>query len=496
MMFSIFSCSKKPANPLEEAILATDWKGIVSQCQKADSTFQNPVYRALAGHAAIMLNNNNLSFVLLQLVSADSVGKRNWAVWTGNFAERFPKSAVANYLYGDALMRNGDRAKGLESFNKAISLDSDFALAFNARGQLYMFSKDTKKAMVEFSEAVKRAPGVAEFYASRATTYYLGHTPEGAYTDFSKAVDLSPNFALAINGKACAAFYSFSDSTQANSSIDSVSKGLQKALTKFDLPVIRENMRSIILEIENSFYPDLVESPKFKYSDFLDYAKLRDLSIQNSSDIFRVLLKKPLPDMIRHDLLMEINKLLGIGNLSESLLHNSAIPDSLRKRITMASLPAGEKKSHEQVMLKNRLIFEKLYPGLIASYKDRIPGMHLDVKTFNNFIKDSYTGIKQFLQNAPMKEAKVAGYALNQVERAVSLGLETHNAYQQLNKINNDPTYLHQLDQMKTRDPAMYQRLRPQDQPGGAWADIRRKKVDDGKPYSLICLYTLGYENK
>lgn len=504
----LFSCVERPGNTLEKTILNKNWKGIFMECQTSDSTLKDPVIKAIVAHTSIMLNKNNISFVLLNYINGDSTSRRLWQAWTTDFVTRFPKEAIAHYFHGDAMMRNGDKSEALRSFEKSVSLDPDFALAYNARGLVFSLETDKSRSCQDFNKAIELNPDVAEFYASRATMFYNGKAPEAALKDYSKAVELSPDFALSINGKACSRFYSISNGESSVTSLDSISSGLYCALQKLNLSLIQANIRSIILEFENNFFPDQVETPRFKISDFLDWQRLRSLSVNNTSDVLRNLLKKPLPEKIDIAFLNEINSLLVKRSLFQPLLQNKNISDSIGAIISVESraYKSNDKKSSEQTAVINRLIFEKIYPGLIASFKERIPGMHITSKSFSaENIGDFAHGIRQGVKDIPsfgklgdmhpaVNATKAIAYGAASIVEAASLTKQIYNANHELNKINHDPIYQGQLEKFKTTNPDLYNRLKPD--PGGALADVKRKMIFDEKPYSLICAYSLGYENK
>jgi tetratricopeptide (TPR) repeat protein len=123
----LLSCKEKPRNAIEKTILNYDWKGIVNECKKIDPSLESPVNKALVGHASIMLNRNNESFVLFNFLDLDRKGMKMLQKWTDDLTKRFPKNAIAFYLKGDALVRNGDRKEALQCFEKSISLDKSFS---------------------------------------------------------------------------------------------------------------------------------------------------------------------------------------------------------------------------------------------------------------------------------------------------------------------------------------------------------------------------------
>jgi len=481
---------------LETAIIANDWKGIFDECRKTDSLLLKPETAALMGHAGIMLNRNNESYILLSFISIDSTRRRGWQNWTADFQKKYPKHAIAWYFQGDAFMRNNEKEKAIEDFSKAIEIDPKFALALNARGVAYSLNKDSLKTQQDFKAACEANPTIADFFANRAADYYLGKAPEAAYKHYSKAVELSPDFAIALNGKACSLFFLRSG----GNSIDSVSYYYSKAIEGLDIPVFRSNIRTIVLEIENSMYPDQVETPYFKVSDFLDWQKLRKRSITDSLDFFSYFLKISLPEILNVSFINQVNTLIARDNLFLSYLENKSTPDSIRNFIVKAKDKMGV-KGKDQNLVQNRLSFEMIYSGLIAPYKQRIPGMNVLSQAFSaENIGNAARATQKLIEDMPqttipeVEAIKYAGHTAARVVEVGSLVKQIYDTKIELNRINSDPTYNSQLQAIKARDPAMYERLKPD--PGGALADVQRKMIDDAKPYSLICLNSFGYDAK
>jgi tetratricopeptide (TPR) repeat protein len=518
----LFSCSNKnlPKNSIESALLAQDWKTVFEECKKADSLFKKPETAALMGHAAIMLNKNNQSYILFDFLKSDSTRTKGWLNWTDGFQKQFPKRAIAHYFQGDANMRNGNKAKAIECFTAAIKIDPKCALAFNARGTIYALDKDKINASKDLYAACSIDSTVAEFFASRGNMYFTIKTPETSFKDFNKALKLNPTFSLALNGKACSRFFN-PDKEVNEQELDTISYYFESASNQLNIPIINTNFRSMILEIENKMFPNEQKTPLFRGSDFLDWNILRIKSLNDKYDLFVALFKAPLPETLNSQFLITINTLLSNNNLYSNYLNNKAIPDSIKKIITIAlniSLIPGNNEL-EKTKCKNRLVLEKYYSGLIATFVKREPGTTVSEKVSEyarNTQRDAVDAPKNILDHIGMDvkgtKISVGGFIRENVKNAakiVEAGAEAITVGQtgsslKRTQAENNANLENYKNNLKANDPKRYnEELRNGkldrmsgkfDNPGGAIAEIRRIFVDNDTPYFLLTINSLGYE--
>ena len=186
------------------------WEKVIDQCGTDEQVRNDPVLRAIKGHACLAVNRNKESLGLLLSIGGEE-GKQRWQEWAASFAERNPSSAMALYFSGDASARVGEWGRAeraydlaIEDFRERSPQPAVLALVYNARGVLHGVhgARDVSKA--DLQQACRLTPWLADAWASLGTLKLQHRATKGALKDYVRALDLSPDFALAENGRACA----------------------------------------------------------------------------------------------------------------------------------------------------------------------------------------------------------------------------------------------------------------------------------------------------
>jgi tetratricopeptide (TPR) repeat protein len=159
----------------------------------------------LTGHAKLATNDNNASLLSFIAASKNPEILKQWEKWTENFLKQHQNSPIALYLAGDAKARLGKIEEAIAYFDKAIALDGNFALAYNARGVLYALKEDRNKAYFDLLQATDKDRNLADAYVNLGTLAVLQESSinlgSGALDAFGKALAINPEFALAYNNR-------------------------------------------------------------------------------------------------------------------------------------------------------------------------------------------------------------------------------------------------------------------------------------------------------
>lgn len=205
IFFSAAGCRSGAETDLEKALLAKDWQAVAEFCDASIGSESPSVLRTIKGHACIDLNRNNESLKLF-ISTANEEDSMEWLEWTQAFARKYDFSEVAHYLKGDARARRQEWHLALEAFNKALSLETGWHLALNARGVVHHAIGDLDAARVDFKSAADAREDFADAYASRGTLSVYLNTVKGAERSFAKAKSYSADSVLALNGLGCASY--------------------------------------------------------------------------------------------------------------------------------------------------------------------------------------------------------------------------------------------------------------------------------------------------
>ena len=101
---------------------------------------------------------------------------------------------------GDTHYDNREYEKALKDYNKAISINSKYARAYNNRGIVFLkIQKDYNKAIADFSEAINTSPEVSGYYNNRAIAYVAEGSYDKAISDYDQLIKLDPRQAKIYN---------------------------------------------------------------------------------------------------------------------------------------------------------------------------------------------------------------------------------------------------------------------------------------------------------
>ncbi|MFN8463912.1 MAG: tetratricopeptide repeat protein [Caldilineaceae bacterium] len=86
--------------------------------------------------------------------------------------------------------------QAVENYSKAIDLESDYADAFNNRGNAYAAQGERDEAIADYSKAIELDQNNAAAYYNRGNAYAAKGKQEEAIADYGKVIELDPQYAL------------------------------------------------------------------------------------------------------------------------------------------------------------------------------------------------------------------------------------------------------------------------------------------------------------
>lgn len=453
---------------VENAVVAGNWPAVAAAYATEAHTDAAAVQRALAGHAFLMLNRNNDA--LRTFLSLRQEGDlEEWVSWTRQLV-RAHDAAIPYYLQGDALARRGDLDAAIRAYDEALRRDSALAPALVARGVARAARREWEAARQDFKAALAAHPGLTEAYTGFGNLLLARQAPEGAKQYFDRALLLSPDYALALNGRGCA-HYGLGKWEDAH-------QDFIQAASTVPLPLFLGNVRALAVAAENLQFPDLDNSPLFRFTDFLDWPSLQ-AETQREGDPLRLLLGHALPAVLDSDMLDELNRALERRDFYtrvETQFDLTQAPPALLTAIqdTASVRRDNTRELTEQEVMGvrslNRLVLEHAYPMLIARHAERNPGVQLKLanKMWPTFVDQ--LAYKRGL--APEKLAR--GY------RNIELGQALTDALRTLPFTGGlTSRFDRHLSKSKQTTAQAYKEKTGRDiDPGGVSSDLRRAYVD------------------
>ncbi len=190
---------RPPSREIGAAIAASDWTRIDAAAsawyRKAGFEPEGAVMRAypalVEGDAAAAAKH----FLCAQHVWHE--GKE--ALWAESLGSRYPRSAAAQLLAGDALARNGRGQEAIKRFNAALRLDSHLYPARVARALLSAMKGDNRSAAIDLRSVRPTDASAADALVARALIRLQIGDRRGSLEDLERALKIAPEYAIAYN---------------------------------------------------------------------------------------------------------------------------------------------------------------------------------------------------------------------------------------------------------------------------------------------------------
>jgi tetratricopeptide (TPR) repeat protein len=97
--------------------------------------------------------------------------------------------------------KKGDLQGAIADLDKAITINPQYAEAYNNRGLTYKALKDYQKAIADLDKAIVLNPKMALAYTNRGIIYHALKDYPKAIADFDKAIEINVNHTYAYNSR-------------------------------------------------------------------------------------------------------------------------------------------------------------------------------------------------------------------------------------------------------------------------------------------------------
>ena len=143
-------------------------------------------------------------FNILHLLGIIALQTRHFQQAVGLFDKAIslnPDFAEAHSNRGIALKELNQPEAAVASFDKAISLKPDYAEAYANRGNVLKDLDQLDAAVISFDKAITLKPDYAEAYYNRGKALIELRQPDAAAASFEQAITLKPDFAAAYSSR-------------------------------------------------------------------------------------------------------------------------------------------------------------------------------------------------------------------------------------------------------------------------------------------------------
>jgi tetratricopeptide (TPR) repeat protein len=116
------------------------------------------------------------------------------------------ESRTANYYYAQGRVQSEQEKfeDAIKSFDRALQIEPNYALAFNARGYAYLRLRYYESAVADFSKAIRLNPNYANAYWNRSAVKKAAGDNAGAREDMRRALQLEGALQRGLNRPASA----------------------------------------------------------------------------------------------------------------------------------------------------------------------------------------------------------------------------------------------------------------------------------------------------
>ncbi len=103
---------------------------------------------------------------------------------------RYPKEAKYHYYLGESLYFQGKLDQAIKEYKKAISIESDYTLAYNALGVLFSSKQDWEAAITQYKKALSINPNYADAMKNLGQALWEKGSSTDAIAAWKKSLDI------------------------------------------------------------------------------------------------------------------------------------------------------------------------------------------------------------------------------------------------------------------------------------------------------------------
>lgn len=149
-------------------------------------------FRPNEGSGQLFRNRLRRPALRLRGLALSKLGKHRQAIDSIEQAMGLSPTDVEHYSLGEVLVNQGqDLEGGIASYDRAIEINENYALAYNARGQVRMRLEDWEGARRDFMSAINSDEGYAEPHNNLGQLYQLSGSFDQPIYAYNRALSIS-----------------------------------------------------------------------------------------------------------------------------------------------------------------------------------------------------------------------------------------------------------------------------------------------------------------
>jgi tetratricopeptide (TPR) repeat protein len=120
-----------------------------------------------------------------------------------NYFERtsIDPKAFAHFDRASVLQSQGDNEAAIAEYTEALSIDPNFAAAYENRANVYFYIGEYDLAIVDYGRMILLRPKFVDAHFRRAVAYYNKGDYERAIAGYNEAIRLNPRFGQALTNR-------------------------------------------------------------------------------------------------------------------------------------------------------------------------------------------------------------------------------------------------------------------------------------------------------
>jgi tetratricopeptide (TPR) repeat protein len=179
---------------IESAYIEGKWDEVITLGEKRlEKEPENAVVHFVLSISHYMKGEYDLQERERSLALKDEKSVETIVSWCEQLTQRFPDNYYAFLILGSAYRAKDDVNKAMESYQKAVEINPNFADAYLGLAAVYFLDEKVDEAIKYFKKAIEINPKhVAAYYNLGTMHEYIGQIDE-AIASFEKIVEIDPN---------------------------------------------------------------------------------------------------------------------------------------------------------------------------------------------------------------------------------------------------------------------------------------------------------------